>query len=630
MSAVEAVARHGALVAAALSLGAIGWRVATRAGATGLVRLVAAVTLGATLAVLTTLVLGLIGLGSSPIALTLAAVLEWLAVRTAVPAPRIDVGRELDAWWAKRTPVERVGLAAGGGALAGWIVWQLRYPYISTDGLTYHLPLVASWTPDGNVGAPSELVVGVPFGNYPITHEVLLAWATGIAGSWAPALVAAPLLLLLLVCAAWAGFRELGADRLTAGLATAAIAALPIVIGQLNAVGTDLAALTWLSVLGALAAASATRPALLPFVLLAAGLAVGTKTTTVVIAAVVVAFALWGARHHLRSAARPLGAAALAALATGAVWPLRNLIEHGSPLWPFQAWPGGDPIPPVFERLDEAFIDHPGAMLDGRVDEYLERLAGGTLLVAAALVLPLIARDRRALIASAAVLVGLFSWVSAPYTGITESTELAVGATRYLLPCFAAAVVAVTLSARGRAYALALAVLAFATAWSLVRDLRLGFPLTPGLVTLIVPGAVAGLVALRLPRRWLRWAVPALAVASTVGLAAAASGVAERHTRVAMYDAPLLDALTQDPSFDADGRDMAMTPATLGLAAGDELQHDLQLIPGREPCPAVRRRLTRGWVIIQIRPPTATAERMRACLHGIRPVHVDPTYELYD
>jgi hypothetical protein len=43
-----------------------------------------------------------------------------------------------------------------------WIVWQLRFPHVSVDGFTYHLALVASWLPDGDVAAPNELIEGVP------------------------------------------------------------------------------------------------------------------------------------------------------------------------------------------------------------------------------------------------------------------------------------------------------------------------------------------------------------------------------------------------------------------------------------------------------------------------------------
>jgi hypothetical protein len=628
MSAVEAVTRHVVLVAAALALGATGWRVAARAGADGLTRLVAAATFAVTLAVLEALVLGLVGIGS-PVVLTVAAVLGWLAVRALVAPPRRRALDDLAAWWAQRRAGERAAAGAGAAASVSWVVWQLRYPHISVDGLVYHLPLVASWVPDGAAGAPSELVVGLPVGNYPITHEVALYWATAVGGSWAPAVVAAPLMLVVLVSAAWSGLRALGADPRVAGLATAAIATLPVVVGQLNAVGTDLPALVWLAATASLAVASAARPALVPFVLLAAGLSVGTKTTTIVLAGAVVVLALWAARRRLCSTLAPLGFAAAAALGTGAVWPMRNLVDHGSPLWPFQSWPGGDPIPPAFEAIDDAFIDHPGAMLDGRVGDYLEVLGGGALLLVAALVLPPASRGRRALVAAGIVAAALIAWMFAPYTGIARSTDLAVGATRYLLPCLAAAAVAVALSARGRTYWFAVGALALAAAWSVQRDARLGFPLTPTVLTLALPAALGALAAVRLPSAGLRWLAAALPVAGAVVLAVAAPSMVERHARVAMFDAPLLDALTRDASFTGSGRDMAMAPATVALAAGDAVQHDLQLIPPDEPCAAVRGRLSRGWVVLQLSPPTATAQRVRACLRGMRPVHVDPVYELY-
>jgi hypothetical protein len=217
--------------------------------------------------------------------------------------------------------------------------------------------------------------------------------------------------------------------------------------------------------------------------------------------------------------------------------------------------------------------------------------------------------------------------MNAPYTGIASSTDLAVGATRYLLPCFGAAVVAVALSPRP----FALGALGLAAAWSLARDVQIGFPLTPG-IEVVVAGALAGLgVALALGRAGAgvrRAALPAVALAAWLTLAVAAPGIVARHPRTGLPDAALITALDADPAFDGPGREMAMAPATVALAAGGRVQHDLELIGGDEPCDRVRARLERGWIVLQSAPRTATYTRLRACLPGA-PVHRDALYELF-
>jgi len=631
MPDLEPLGRHALLVVSVVALGEAGRRLAYAAlrpaqGEGALVAALAATVFTVSAAVLSALVLALAGLGSSPVALTAAALLVAALARGAAPAPP---ALDLRGWWRAVPGRERALAGAALGALAAWALWILRHPHVGLDGLTYHLSLVAAWMPGGDVGATTPVLEGVPVGNYPITHEVALAWATGIAGSWTPAVLAGPLLVLVLAASAWTGLRALGVDVATTVLALAALLTLPLVVGQVNAVATDLPALTWVAACAALAAAGVRRPPLLAFALLAAGLAVGTKTTAVVLAGAAVLFGAWAVRDRLRPLARPLTVALVAALGLAAVWPVRNLVDHGSPLWPLVAWPGGDPVPPQFEAIDDAFADHPGEMLSGRLDDYLRVLGGGAVLLLAALTVPLLTLERRAVAAAGVVLVALVAWVNAPYTGIASNTDLAVGATRYLLPCLGAAVVAVALAARGAARPVALGALVVATAWSLARDARLGFPLTPSVDVFII-GALAGYAFLRLaPRAGVRLALAALPVAAWLVLVVAAPAIVDRHARTGLPASALLTALEADPDFDGDGREMAMAPAMVGPAAGDRVQHRLQLVPGGESCPAVRERLGRGWVVLQRSPPTRTYTRLRACLRGIGPVHRDGLYELF-
>jgi hypothetical protein len=625
MSDLEVLGRHALVVAAALALAGTGWRVAARAGLEGLPRAIAAASLAWTLAVLEALVLG-----TQPVLLAAVAITGWLVVHAVVADRGLALHAQLAAWWRAQGRGGRAAAGAAVAAVAAWIVWQLRFPHVGVDGLTYHLALVASWLPEGDVGAPNELIQGVPVGNYPLTHEVGLTWMTALAGSWAPAIALPPLLIALLAASGWTGLRALGADRLVAALATVAVAALPLAVAQLNAVGTDLAALTWLAACGALAAVSVHHPRALPFAVLAAGLAVGTKTTAVVLAGLVVLLAAWALRRTLVAQGGALIAATAAAAGTAAVWPIRNLVDHGSPLWPFQAWPGGDPVPAAFAAIDDRFLDHPGELLDGRVDAYLGALGGGALLLLGGLLLPLAARTRAALVAGAVVLLAFVAWMNAPYTGILENTDLAIGATRYLLPCLAAAAVAVAVGARGRLRPVALAVLAVAAGWSLVRSAGLGFPTTPNLLTVAVPAGAGAVLAAALPAPALRPLLLATPLAATAVLALAAPGLVERHARVDLPDAELLRALAERPGFtDGDGRTVAMAPSPVALAAGAAVQHALRTIPPGEPCSAVRRRVGQGWVVVQIGPLTREAVRLATCLEGVPIRHADDAYVLY-
>jgi hypothetical protein len=383
-------------------------------------------------------------------------------------------------------------------------------------------------------------------------------------------------------------------------------------------VSTDLPAVTWLAVTAALAAhaVAAANPRLLPFVVLAAWARGRDEDHGDRARRDRGASRLWAGRRSLRSVAPALGLALVAAAGTAAVWPIRNLVDHGSPLWPFQAWPGGDPIPPAFAEIDDAFLDHPRALLDGRVADYLQVLGGGLVLLLGALVLPLLARSRLALGAGAVVALASLAWMTAPYTGILTDTELAVGAVRYLLPALAAAAAAIALSARGLARPVVLAVLVVAFGWSLLRSLDVGFPLTPNLATVVLPAALGAAVALVAPATVLRPLALVLPLAALVGLAVAAPGLVDRHAeRVRLEDAAVLRALGRDPAFDdRNGRTVATAPGSIALAAGPAVQHALRQIPPGEPCARTRRRLDEGWLILQIRPLTRSAVRLpRAC-----------------
>ncbi|MDQ6750028.1 MAG: hypothetical protein M3Z33_04660, partial [Actinomycetota bacterium] len=486
---------HVALALAAAALGGAGVRVAGCIGARGLEVVVAGAPVAAAAAVLWALGLGIAGLGGSPIALLVSAGLTWGAARVLLPdhdPPR----RCLATWWGEAALGTRAGVAAASAAALAVCAWQLRHPYLSLDALTYHLGLPGAWVHDGSPGAVAAVFEGLPVGNYPVTHEVLIAWAIGLSRSWVVASIISPALAALLVAAAWTGLRALDVPRLIAGLAAAAFLVLPLTATQLGGPLTDLPATVWLGVVASLVGLSfrGPRPLLLVPALLAAGLSVGTKTTPVMLLALILGFGAWRQRAALRPLAAPLAGGAVVALLLCAVWPIRNLIEHGSPLWPFVATPFGDPVPPKLAPLRTSFLDHPGVMLDGRLGAYAEMLAGGLVLFPAAIVLPLVRRSRAALALGAASALGFLLWMAAPYTGI-DSTVLALDTTRYLLPTLLACTAAIAVSSRGappRLRAAVAAILGLALIVSLVRTLNIGFPAVPATATAL---AAAGLGA---------------------------------------------------------------------------------------------------------------------------------------
>src|SRR5439155_15194304 len=124
---------------------------------------------------------------------------------------------------------------------------------------------------------------------------------------------------------------------------------------------------------------------------------------------------------------------------------------------------------------------------------------GPLLLLAGALVAPLVARSRAVAAAAVATGLSILLWMNAPFTGVLSARAFDVGtgdSTRYLLPGVAAAVLTVALASRrgGTVRALALALLAAALVVGLRDTFALGFPSAPSLRT-PVAGALVGLAA---------------------------------------------------------------------------------------------------------------------------------------
>ena len=621
---------HIALALAVLALGQAALRIASRAAPRGLERLLATVVLGVALAVSEALALGLVDLGGSTVALVAAAAVTWAVSATALPQPAPGLLEELAGWWRGLGPRERIAAAVLAGGAAGWMVWQLLNFSIGFDSSLYHYPLVAGWIENGSPGSGLFLSYDIPYRNYPLTDEVTLTWAAAISRSWVPLAIWTPAMLAVLGAAGWTTLRNLSVPRWAAGLGVGAVVTAPLVVRQLNEPQTDLPALAWLACVGALATGAARRPALLAPAVVAAGLAVGTKPSTGPLVVGVLAVGAYAARDRLRPLAGVLAAALAGAFVVGGIWYLRNLIEHGSPLWPFAVGPFGDPAPRFLGLVDATFLKRPQATLDGNVGDYLDRLAGTWLLLAGALVAlvlgaaaPRLRALRRPLVvAGGLALASCLIWSTAWGTGLSTSPELTwpegfvLSSLRYLLPAIGVAAVAVAIVARAGGWLAraAGALLAVVLGWNLVRDAGLGSPWTPPVWVLVV-GALGGVAVLALGtaaadrvgsgRRPAAAAV-AVGLALAIGalLAPIGDGVLERYTKVphsSAFGANLVSWFLDQPGFDEDGGSIGIaTRGVIAQLAGDRFNKKLVLVPQFASCGEVERMARRMPVVVTI------------------------------
>ncbi len=669
LAAVSGVAHHVLLGLAVAALLGAGFRLASMAAPTGIERTIAAVVFAAGLAALQALALGAFGVGTKALPLGIVAGLTWVTAVLVLPAPEVGPGRELVASWRRLGPRTRLAPAILAGVGAAVTVWLLRHPSIGLDSNLYQYLDVARWLHDGHIGGFERLDYGVSYSSYPLTNEVLLAWSAGIARSFAPLTLWMPAMLALAGLALWQGLRSLEVPPVVALLAVAALVTLPLAVRELNEPSNDVPALAWLACAGALCAGARRRPALLAPALLAGGLALGTKTTTLVPLALSLALAVWSVRRRLAPLALPLGLALVGAIAVGGIWFIRGVVLYGSPLWPHLALPWGEPRPHFFTLIDQPFIGRPAATLHGRGDVYAARLAGGLVLILATLLAPLAAtrlagvrlshgQRRAVLVAAAAAVLALVAWLVAPVTGLpraqglTRPGDLAVSGLRYMLPALLAAIAAIGVAARSsrRMTTAAGAVLGGAVGANLGALTSLGPPFTPSLVVLAA-GAGFGLALLalalgiervargrRLPA--LSGAIGGAALAAVLGgsLAAGAPGYVERFSRLEQSTAlgrPVAAWFLTQPGFAHGHRPIAFaTRAPIAALAGDRFNHPLNVIPPFETCPRVLERARAGWVVVS--PPRygygflgTDPYTTPGCLARRKPAYDDGAFRVY-
>ena len=620
------VLHHVALALAVLALGGAAFRAAATAAPSGLERLVAAAALGAAMAAAEALALGLVGLGGSTVALLVAATVTYAAAYTSLPRPAISPSAEPAAWLGGLRGWERIAVAGLGGVCVAWLVWQLLNFAIGFDSALYHYPFVAGWIDNGRPGSELALSYDIPYNAYPLTDEVIQTWGAALSRSWVPLVLWNPAMLGLLAAAGWLTLRNLTVTRPAAALATAVLVTVPLVIRQLNEPQTDLPALAWLACTAGLATSAGRRPALLVFAVAAAGLAIGTKPSTGPMAVAALAVGAYLARERLRSLAGWLALGLAGAFVVGGLWYAQNLFEHGSPLWPFAPGPWGDPEPRFIGLVHATFLERPIETVNGRVDEYLERLAGALLVLPGALIalafIPLAPRSLRrplAVVGGLAV-AGCLIWSMAWSTGLPTSSALSYAAgfplsgLRYLLPAIGAATLALALLTRagGPAQVGAMGALAAALAWNLVVAAGLGVPWTPPIWVLLLgamgTACLAWMTAItlaRLPRRRL-FPAPIGAVLGAVSagvlLASAGDGFVKRHTELVgstAYGRPLMAWFVDQPAFEArDGPIAIASRGVIAQLAGDHFDHRLVLVGQRATCSEVERLAHRMPVVV--------------------------------
>jgi len=645
------------LLGSIAALSAAGWRLACAAVPSGLLRVLATVALAAGGAVLCALALALLSLGANPVALTVVAVAIWGVTWQLVARRAPSAWEQLVSWWGELSLPGRVARLALAGASTGYGAWVLSHPGLGTDALTYHLGLPVIWVHNGRPGSLAPVVEGLPIQNYPLTWEVLVAWVTGIARTLVPQTLLTPAMLLLLGASVRAGLREYGVSARLSWLTAGTMMTLPLAVVQLPGPNNDLPETAWLACAAALAAGAAPARAdrrgerhcgLLAVALIAAALCVGTKTTGAPLAVLALILGGWRCRDQLKRFAAPLALAALAGAVIGGVWYARNLIDHGAPFWPLSTTPWGDPIPAQFRAVDASFLSKFHTMLYHRTDAYWKVLAGGVVLGAGALISPLWAR-RRAKWGGLIVLAALLLWAAGPYTGISMSTSLAVGASRYLLPCVLAAGVALALAARGGpgfAEVLSASVLLGALVVDLVHDVALKFPAAPSTRNLLIAAALGAAVALAAEllvrvlgpaggrARIVRWSAPLLAAAAAAaGLATLllpVNGYLAAHAGNGLYDSALVRWFDSRPAFREGSEPVLIGPVMVAVLTGARLSHPVTLLGAHDRCPALSRAARDAWVVLEISPYALGNDgHWIECLGARRPAYLADGFAVY-
>jgi hypothetical protein len=630
-------------VASTLGVGAAALRLASHWTRDGSLRLIAAAPIAGTIVITQSMGLGLAKVGTNPAALAATSVITWLVVRLIVSTPEITptAAEQFGAWWSSLGVLPRAGMGALVGATVTFLVYFLARPLLVGDTVSYHLPLASAWVHDGQPGSLHHVYRTLAVENYPLVDEVLLSWQLGLSGSLVPLSIWPLPLVVLSGVAAVTGLVRIGASRIVAIAGATALLTTPLLLVGLSSHSTDASTLAWLLIAGALVACSREQAVLLAPAVLAAALSIGTRTQS---APVVAAIAIWALVlhrpwHALRPYRKQITAAALLAILVAGFWYLRNILLHGSPLWPTVGTPWGAPRSSYFNNAPR-FLDQPLTYLTHALNHRVK--AGGIPLLLAGIAAPLFTRRMAVRICAIVAALGTALWMFTPFSGETDFAT-----TRYLFPLMAASMAALVLAANEEAWRRTLITLFLlaSIAWNMF---HLNGPID-GFVrstTLLAGAALGALLTLVVGPRWtvkvlslpvgLRAGIVAVCISGL--LVAFVPGYFERHLEIEAGRmrtnsiVPVARWLSGQDRFVSDGDPIAMTWGLYGPLTGDRLQHPLKLVRDSAPCATFDQHAAAGWLLIRRSERGRDVpgyQHARDCLRDRSPVYSDTEYVVF-
>jgi hypothetical protein len=626
----------GVLLAATLA--ACGWsaaRVAARWTGGGWARVATGSALLGTLALLVPLACGVSGLGASPLALAGVSLTVALVAGLMAGAPGDSAAAEAARRLAAAGPGARAAAAAlAAGALAV-LVQALVQPEVRTDG--YHLAEIVRWLHAGTPGSAELVVQEWPAGEYPLANELALTWGIGIARAFSFAALWSVAAAALLAGSVTALLRLRGLSWPLAGLGAAAVALAVFTVGALEGIATDLPSMAWLACGASLLAAPDPRDRHPGPALLALALATGTKTTAGLPGLVLLLALGWPARRRLSAGD---AAAAVAAAVVALTWPVRNLVEHGSPLWPFSSLGVGDPVPYILSELQTSFLDDPAGSLRMYYDFSTGDLATALLLLGGALLVAGLDRTRAVVFPAAMALVTMAVWATSPITGPPPESvgPVAQASIRYGLPALGVAAVAVALATRAgsRARLPAIVTLVLCCAGCLYLLPERAFTGPGGAWAPLLAAGLAAVAAATLGLRVPPRAAAALALVPLAAVAIAVAAGTERYMHPEVGEGARVSRalawLQEQPAYREGDDPVVATWRPDGRLAGPRLEHPIVLLPTSATCAQVRRSTRRAWLVVtrdRVLRAAARPAPGERCMAGRRPDYRDAFHAVY-
>ena len=658
---MSSIVDHAVFILAACLLWAGSFRVASWCGLAGLERIAGSAVLLAAVAILQALLLGIISIANSSVAVVFLSGAFFFVARAVDQSITPAALNEFSSFWTSAHPVKRVATGVVGGAAVAGLLSTFHWGEMGWDNVVYHYPEVINWVYNGQPGSIVKLSYDFPYADYTLNNEVLMAWGAALAGSFAPLFLVSVLSPAVLGLGIVVLLRSLRVTRVLIALGVLAILVQTWVAVQISWSMGDVIATGWAAIAVGLSIGSSWSVRRQGLAFVAAGLAVGTKTVVLVPLTAALLLAISVRRDELKASWRALVPWLAPSLLLGGFWLARTTVRHGSPFWPLQEVPWGDPMPAVFRMISERFVDRPWATLSENPKQLVAFAGGGLILVVAGVLSPLIRRTRIVLAASSVCALAFASWCFVSGTGLPVAKVLfsplgfVLSETRYLEPAYVAGLTAIALAGTGSRSRMiaACSVLSLSIAIGLVGSGGLlpqtgvltGNPLAAHpietSVVLFVCVLIAVLASPSLVARSSRYrrghshlvakiaACGVLVSLGAIGLASGSAGIIERRASASAPKAlpdwnpnspallervkqislwrfagglpgerELLRAFSGYPEWrEGDAPIAFASRAVVAGLTGDRLQHNLVLIGSNEDCPTALRRTQIGWVV---------------------------------